>query len=112
MLAGMTNSPYYYNPRRNLYLRKSAETDYPALTNNRTDYVLELMYENEFITYQEYQDALHTETAHVLETSAVEGEGMYPYAHYVEYAISEVVDCFLRCERLGRYKREPLPHGE
>ncbi|MFH1879327.1 MAG: transglycosylase domain-containing protein [Bacillota bacterium] len=111
MLAGMTNNPYYYNPRRNFYLRQSDQTDYPALTNNRTDYVLQLMYENEFITYQEYQEAVKPETAQVLEESAVEGEGMYPYAHYVEYAIKEVVDCFLELNGLAdtsenRYKME------
>ena len=111
MLAGMTNNPYYYNPRRNFYTRQSNETDYPALTNNRTDYVLLLMYENEFITYQEYQGALQPETAHVQEASSVEGEGMYPYAHYVEYAIKEVVDSFLEINGLedtseNRYKME------
>ncbi len=95
MLAGLTNNPYYYNPRRNYYLRKSDTTDYAALTNNRTDYVLNQMYINEFITYQEYQDALNPETAHVLPDSAVEGEGMYNYAHYVEYAVKEVIDSFL-----------------
>ena len=100
MLAGMTNNPYYYNPRRNFYLRQSDTTDYPSLTNDRTDYVLQLMYENEFISYQEYQDALISETAHVLETSGVEGEGMYPYAHYVEYAVKEVIDCFLEINGL------------
>ena len=111
MLAGMTNNPYYYNPRRNFYTRQSSETDYPALTNNRTNYVLLQMYENEFITYQEYQDALNPDTAHVQETSSVEGEGMYSYAHYVEYAIKEVVDCFLEINGLedtseNRYKME------
>ena len=111
MLAGMTNNPYYYNPRRNFYLRQSDVTDYPALTNNRTDYVLQLMYENEFITAQEYQDALNPATATVTETSSVEGEGMYPYAHYVEYAITEIVDSFLELNGLedtseNRYKME------
>ena len=111
MLAGMTNNPYYYNPRRNFYLRQSDTTDYPSLTNNRTDYVLNLMYENEFITYDEYQSALNQGTANVLTESAVEGEGMYPYAHYVEYAIKEVVDCFLQINDLedtseNRYKME------
>lgn len=111
MLAGMTNNPYYYNPRRNFYLRKSDTTDYQAITNRRTDYVLQLMYENEFITYQEYQDALNPEAAHVTETSSIEGEGMYPYAHYVEYAIKEIVDCFLQINNLedtseNRYKME------
>ena len=50
MLAGLTNNPYYYNPRRNFYTRTSDTTDYKAITNNRTDYVLRCMYENEFIT--------------------------------------------------------------
>ncbi|MCE5343951.1 MAG: transglycosylase domain-containing protein, partial [Eubacteriales bacterium] len=100
MLAGMTNSPYYYNPRRNFYIRQSDTTDYKAITNNRTDYVLKTMYENEFITYQEYQDALVQTTANVLESSTTEGEGMYPYAHYVEYAVKEVVDDFLKLRGL------------
>ncbi len=100
MLAGMTNNPYYYNPRRNFFLRESDTTDYASLTNDRTDYVLGLMYENEFINYQEYQDALNTESANVLPESAVEGEGMYNYAHYVEYAIKEVIDSFLEINGL------------
>ncbi|MBQ8073670.1 MAG: PBP1A family penicillin-binding protein [Clostridia bacterium] len=95
MLAGVTNNPYYYNPRRNFYTRQREDTDYPAITNNRTDYVLRCMYENQFITYSQYQAALKPETAHVLENSPTAGDAMYPYAHYVEYAVSEVVDIFL-----------------
>jgi len=111
MLAGLTNNPYYYNPRKNFYVRQSDTTDYKSLTNNRTDYVLKCMYQNEFITYQEYQDALVQATANVLQTSTTEGEGMYPYAHYVEYAVREVVDCFLTLNGLedtseNRYKME------
>ena len=100
MLAGLTNNPYYYNPRRNFYTRTSDTTDYKALTNNRTDYVLRCMYENEFITQQQYQDALDPSTAHVLETSTTEGDGMYQYAHYVEYAVQDIVDCFLELNGL------------
>ena len=111
MLAGLTNNPYYYNPRKNFYVRQSDQTDYKALTNNRTDYVLKCMYQSEFITYQEYQDALSQGTASILQTSTTEGEGMYPYAHYVEYAVREVVDCFLTLNGLedtseNRYKME------
>ena len=95
ILAGVTNNPYYYNPRRNFYTRKSESTDYAAITNNRTDYVLRCMYENQFITYNQYQAALKPETAHVLESSATAGDAMYPYAHYVEYAVQECVDIFL-----------------
>ncbi len=100
MLAGVTNNPYYYNPRRNLYTRKSESVDYQAITNNRTNYVLRCMYENQFITYSQYQTALNPETAHVLETSPTAGDSMYPYAHYVEYAVNEVVDIFLELNGL------------
>ena len=100
MLAGVTNSPYYYNPRRNFYTRSKEGVDYPAITNDRTDYVLRCMYDNQYITWEEYQAALDPSTATVLETSASDGDSMYPYAHYVEYAISEVVDIFLELNGL------------
>lgn len=100
MLAGLTNNPYYYNPRRNFYIRQSEETDYAKLTNDRTDYVLRCMYENQLITYQQYQDALVKTTANVLEKGKTEGDGMYPYAHFVEYAVKEVVSKFLEIEGL------------
>ena len=100
MLAGITSNPYYYNPRRNFYTRTSETTDYHAITNNRTDYVLRCMYENQFITQQQYQDALNPATAAVLQTSTTEGDGMYKYAHYVEYAVQDIVDCFLELNGL------------
>lgn len=112
MLAGMTRNPYYYNPRRNFYLRQSTEaTDYPAITNNRTDYVLRCMYENQYITHQQYMDALNPATATVAQTEPIEGTGMYKYAHYVEYAVKDIVDAFLQLEKLentseNRYKME------
>ena len=37
MLAGVTNNPYYYNPRRNFYTRNDGEKDYAETTNNRTN---------------------------------------------------------------------------
>lgn len=100
MLAGTCNSPYYYNPRRNYYTRQKEGVDYPAITDNRTDYVLRCMYENQFITYEQYQAALDPATAHVLEKDPSTGTGMYEYAHYVEYAVSEVVDIFLELNGL------------
>jgi len=100
MLAGVTNNPYYYNPRRNFYTRSSETTDYVAITNNRTDYVLRCMYENQFITREQYEAALDPSTANVLEISAMGTDSMYPYAHYVEYAVSEVVDIFLEMNGL------------
>ena len=101
MLAGTTNNPYYYNPRRNFYTRKDGEKDYPAITNNRTDYVLRCMYENEFITREEYETALDPAQAHVLETApASVTDTMYRYPHYVEYAVREVVSILLQLNGL------------
>jgi len=100
MLAGLTSNPYYYNPRRNFYTRTSETTDYQAITNDRTDYVLRCMYENQFITYQQYQEALQPSTAAVLQSSPSEGDGMYQYAHYVEYAVEDIVSCFLKLHHL------------
>ncbi len=101
ILAGTCNSPYYYNPRRNYYTRQKEGVDYPAITDNRTDYVLRCMYENQFITYEQYQEALNPATANVLREDPNTGSGMYPYAHYVEYAVDEVIDIFLETFRLS-----------
>ncbi len=100
ILAGTCNSPYYYNPRRNFYTRSKEGVDYPAISNNRTDYVLRCMYENQFITYEQYEEALNPATANVLRTDPNTGSGMYAYAHYVEYAVDEVIDIFLELEGL------------
>ena len=94
MLAGMTNNPYYYNPRRNFYTRQSETTDYKKITNDRTDYVLRCMYENQFISYDQYMQALNPAAASVLEKSP-SSTALYPYAHYVEYAIRDVVKTLL-----------------
>ena len=94
MLAGMTRNPYYYNPRRNYYTRQSDTTDYKKITNDRTDYVLRCMYENQFISYDQYMDALDPQKANVLEKSP-SSTALYPYAHYVEYAIRDVLKALL-----------------
>ncbi len=99
MLAGVTTNPYYYNPRRNFYLRESDTTDYPAITNQRTDYVLKCMYENQFITRQQYEEALDPATASLLRESP-EGNEIYPYTHYVEYAIRDVIQALLKINGL------------
>ncbi len=99
MLAGVTTNPYYYNPRRNFYLRESETTDYAAITNNRTDYVLRCMYENQFISKQQYEEALNPATASVLKTSP-ESKEIYPYTHYVEYAVRDVIQTLLRLNNL------------
>ncbi len=99
MLAGLTRSPNYYNPRRNFYTRNTEGSNTSAITNNRTDYVLRQMLENGFITSQEYQAALDQSTAHVLETSPASTD-IYDYPYYVEYAINDVIDTFLELNGL------------
>ena len=94
MLAGMTRNPYYYNPRRNYYTRQSDTTDYRKITNDRTDYVLRCMYENQFISYDQYMDAQEPEKANVLPKSPSSTD-LYKYPHYVEYAIRDVVKALL-----------------
>ena len=94
MLAGLTRSPNYYNPRSNFYTRNTDGSSTPDITNNRTDYVLRQMRENGLITAQQYNAALDRSTASVLEKSPASTD-MYAYPHYVEYAISDVVDTFL-----------------
>ena len=100
MLAGCTRNPYYYNPRRNFYTRTSDTVDYAAITNDRTDYVLRCMYENQFITWDQFQTALDRGTAQVLRADPSGSETMYEYPHYVEYAIGEVVDILLELNSL------------
>ena len=100
ILAGTCNSPYYYNPRRNYYTRSKEGVDYAGITNDRTDYVLRCMYESQFITYEQYQEALNPATANVLKDDPSTATGMYAHAHYVEYAIREVVDILLEMEGL------------
>ena len=99
MLAGMTRSPNYYNPRRNFYTKNTEGSKTADITNNRTDYVLRQMRENGLISTQEYYAALDPGTARVLETSPASTD-LYAYTHYVEYAISDVVDTFLELNGL------------
>ena len=99
ILAGLTTNPYYYNPRRNYYMRKSETTDYRAIVDDRADYVLKCMYEGQFITRGEYESALVRETANILETSP-ESNQIYPYTHYVEYALRDVIQALLRLNKL------------
>ncbi len=83
MLAGLTQAPYRYDPRKNMYQRDKME-----VTNERTDQVLSRMYQAGFITKEQYQSAL-TEDVHIVEVS--EQKQMYDMAYFVEYAISDVV---------------------
>ncbi len=101
MLAGVTNNPYYYNPRRNFYTREDGEKDYAAITNQRTNYVLRCMYENQYISREEYEAALDPATASVTaEDLNATGNSMYDYPHYIEYAVKECVQILLKVNGL------------
>lgn len=111
MLAGITSNPYYYNPHRNFYERSSEGKDYPQITNNRTNYVLRKMLENQFITQDEYNGALNVSSANVVARSKT--NTTYKYAHYIEYAIYDIVNVFLKLNNLedtpenrGKMERE------
>jgi penicillin-binding protein 1A len=83
MLAGLTQAPYRYDPRRNMYQRNKME-----VTDERTNQVLSRMYQAGFITKEQYNSAM-TEQVHIVEVSAQ--KQMYDMAYFVEYAISDVV---------------------
>ena len=87
MLAGLTQSPYNYNPRRNMYRRDKME-----ITNNRTDQVLSRMYQAGYINREQYEAALMEEVP-IIEES--EQKKMYDMAYFVEYAIYDVVSHLL-----------------
>ena len=99
MLAGLTTNPYYYNVRRNLYTRGGDGIDYVARTNNRTDYVLRVMYEHQMITQKDFTDAQNRETAKVLQEDP-ESKALYPYVHYLEYAVRDTVQVLLSINKL------------
>lgn len=108
--------PELLQPARNFYTRNTEGSNTPDITNNRTDYVLRQMRENGLITAQQYNAALDRSTASVLEKSPASTD-MYAYPHYVEYAISDVVDTFLDLNGLedtsaNRYAMgKQTPHG-
>lgn len=89
MLAGLTQNPNGYNPRKN------TQKGDMSPTNKRTDTVLFTMHENGKITDSEYKKALNEEVK-INENS--KNAQMYPYAHYVEYVLEEVAIDLLKAE--------------
>ncbi|MDL2217054.1 transglycosylase domain-containing protein [Christensenellaceae bacterium OttesenSCG-928-M15] len=89
MLAGLTQNPYFYNPRKNKYTRAES---YWQETTNRTNSVLGKMYEAGYITKEEYRLALKEDVYIVKENT--QGK-MYDMPYFVEYAIYDVVSHLL-----------------
>ncbi len=83
MLAGLTQSPYTYNPRKNMYQRNKMD-----VTDARTNQVLLRMYQAGYINSDQYHAAL-SEKVNIIEVS--EQKQMYDMAYFVEYAIRDVV---------------------
>ena len=90
MLAGITRNPWKYDPRKNIYERDEEDERY---TCERTNLVLHEMYENGFITQQQYENAtfdtenLSNNTYTVLEEGTTND---YPMKYFLEYAVKEV----------------------
>ena len=80
MLAGLTQNPYRYNPRLNLYTELYGRDPdaYDKYTVARTNTVLARMYENDKITRDQYLSALN-ETVYINPYS--ENSRMYEYAY-------------------------------
>ena len=92
-LARTIRNPYRYNPRRNYYT-----TNTPNTIEDGANYVLGLMYEQNLITKDQYNEAM-SQRLNVKQQSAYSTK-MYNDAYYVEYAIYDVVTKMLRVEKL------------
>lgn len=90
MIAGLTQNPYRYNPRLNLYWETYGRDPdaYEKYTVARTDTVLSRMYTNGFITREQYETAM-AEEIRIIEQS--ENSKMYDMAYFVEYCIEDVI---------------------
>lgn len=82
-LAATTRNPSRYNPRRNYY-----GTGEPSIIDDRTDYVLECMYDNGFISKAEYDAAL-ADSLTVVEDSTV--NDLYDMPSAVETVLDDAV---------------------
>ncbi len=88
MLAGITQYPYKYNPRRCYYTAED-----PSIINDRTDHVLRQMYYAGYITQAECESALNA-NVYVLPESRV--NEMYEMPYFVEYAVYDVITHLLK----------------
>ncbi|MCL2671113.1 MAG: transglycosylase domain-containing protein [Clostridiales bacterium] len=94
MIAGLTQNPYRYNPRLNMYFREEDSMD---STNARTDRVLNQLYANGYINREQFDAAMAEEVVILRES---ERNKMYDMAYFIEYAISDVVTHWLAADGL------------
>ena len=93
-IASVIRSPYRLYPRRCYYTTGNVDD-----LNARINHCLDVMYTEEYITYDQYQQALAEELV-IMETSSAASSTMYDNAYYVEYAIYDVVTKMLKVENL------------
>lgn len=99
MLAGMVQKPNLTNPRANTYKRFYEDgRNKMDVTDERTDVVLKSMYDEGFITRDEYNQALN-DTVSILEISMQ--KQLYDMAYFVEYGIYDVVTHLLEVRNLA-----------
>jgi penicillin-binding protein 1A len=92
MLAGLTQSPYLYDPRLNMYTRNRMD-----ITDKRTNTVLMCMYEQGFIDKAQYESALN-ETVSIRQTSS--RTQMYDMPYFIEYALEDIKTHLLKARGL------------
>ncbi len=85
-LAGMNQNPYYFNVRLNYYPSEGSSRT-PARTDKRTDTVLLVMYQQGYITKEQYE-AAKSDTLVVREKS--DDTKLYDHPYFVEYAVYDV----------------------
>lgn len=81
LLAGLTNAPGAYDP-----------VTHPDKAKSRMDWVLQKMYEEQFITKQQYEEGLNTQIADILHVKdAVGGCGTAgSAAYFCQYVVGEI----------------------
>lgn len=95
IIAGITRYPYMYDPRRNFRPVSEDGRGNPKITLDRANVVLRTMYEQGFISKEEYDENIFTQYDIYYETIKLHPSPKshdYPYKYFIEYAIKEVVD--------------------
>lgn len=93
MLAGLTQNPYAYNPRRNYLVLED-----PERTDKRTNLVLSQMYQYGYITREEYDAALEEQVT--ILPKATGTDALYDMPYFVEYAVYDVVTSLIEQRNL------------
>ena len=86
-LAGITQNPWKFDPRANYYVRDAFDRN-----EKRTSDVLYAMQVCGHITEEEYYEIMAEEIVIKEESSSL---NMYKYPHFVEYAVSDVINGFI-----------------